>query len=362
MAGKPVHLTPHQFELLRVLARNEGKLLTHRMLLQEVWGPALRGRVATCSRCTSPTCAEESSPTRQGRATCSRSRAPATGWSIQRRARSKLHVSFRGRSESFKRTLGQTALPSSACSISLRSRSLPGASPSPSRSSTCWPDLMSAVRPRSVLVDRAAAVARLPGCSRLVRGERALRIRERAGDRPDPRLRGRAGRARLPARDLDGASLHGRAAAVRARSSAASSGSSAEIREQDWKGYGKTVLVFSVSFFLLLYVLQRVQGHLFLNPDDLEGVPAHISLNTAASFVTNTNWQYYGGEYTMSYLSQMAGLAVQNFVSAAVGMAVLAAVVRGLSRRSRDELGNFWRRPLPLARLHPAAARRRSSR
>jgi K+-transporting ATPase ATPase A chain len=113
-------------------------------------------------------------------------------------------------------------------------------------------------------------------------------------------------------------------------------------REQDWKGYGKTVLVFSVAFFALLYVIQRVQGHLFLNPDNLNGVPAHISLNTAASFVTNTNWQYYGGEYTMSYLTQMAGLAVQNFVSAGVGMAVLAAVVRGLSRRSRNELGSFW--------------------
>jgi potassium-transporting ATPase potassium-binding subunit len=113
-------------------------------------------------------------------------------------------------------------------------------------------------------------------------------------------------------------------------------------REQDWKGYGRTVLVFSVPFFLLLYLIQRAQGHLFLNPDDLKGVPAHISLNTAASFVTNTNWQYYGGEYTMSYLTQMAGLAVQNFVSAAVGMAVLAAVVRGLSRRSSNELGSFW--------------------
>ena len=65
-------------------------------------------------------------------------------------------------------------------------------------------------------------------------------------------------------------------------------------------------------------------------------MPSHISLNTAASFVTNTNWQYYGGEYTMSYLTQMAGLAVQNFVSAGVGMAVLAAVVRGISRRSRE--------------------------
>src|SRR5262249_45310287 len=87
-------------------------------------------------------------------------------------------------------------------------------------------------------------------------------------------------------------------------------------REQDWKGYARTVLVFSVPFFLVVYLVQRLQGHLFLNPDHLKGVPSHISLNTAISFVTNTNWQYYGGEYTMSYLTQMAALAVQNFVSA----------------------------------------------
>jgi K+-transporting ATPase ATPase A chain len=113
-------------------------------------------------------------------------------------------------------------------------------------------------------------------------------------------------------------------------------------REQDWKGYAKTVLVFSVSFFGVVYLIQRVQGHLFLNPDHLKGVPAHISLNTAASFITNTNWQYYGGEFTMSYLTQMAALTVQNWISAGVGVAVLAAVVRGLSRRSRDEVGSFW--------------------
>ena len=116
----------------------------------------------------------------------------------------------------------------------------------------------------------------------------------------------------------------------------------ADTREQDWKSYGVTVLVFSVLFWLLLYTIQRVQGHLFLNPDHLKGVPSHLSLNTAASFITNTNWQFYGGEYTMSYLTQMAGLAVQNFVSAAVGMAVLAAVVRGIERRSTGTLGNFW--------------------
>src|SRR6478736_2610957 len=113
-------------------------------------------------------------------------------------------------------------------------------------------------------------------------------------------------------------------------------------REQDWKSYSKSVLVFSIVFFGVLYAIQRLQGHLFLNPDHLQGVPSHIALNTTASFVTNTNWQYYGGEYTMSYLSQMAGLAVQQFVSAAVGMAVLVAVIRGLSRRSSQELGNFW--------------------
>jgi potassium-transporting ATPase potassium-binding subunit len=113
--------------------------------------------------------------------------------------------------------------------------------------------------------------------------------------------------------------------------------------EQDWKSYAKTVLIFSAVFSVPLFALMRLQGHLPLNPDHLAGVSSHISLNTTASFITNTNWQYYGGEYTMSYLSQMAGLAVQNFVSAAVGMAVLAAVVRGLAHRSKSELGIFWR-------------------
>jgi K+-transporting ATPase ATPase A chain len=114
-------------------------------------------------------------------------------------------------------------------------------------------------------------------------------------------------------------------------------------KEQDWKGYAKTLLAFSALFWGLLYAIQRLQAHLFLNPDHLKAVPSHIAFNTASSFLTNTNWQFYGGESTMSYLSQMGGLAVQQFVSAAVGMAVLAAVVRGLARRSARELGNFWR-------------------
>jgi potassium-transporting ATPase potassium-binding subunit len=113
-------------------------------------------------------------------------------------------------------------------------------------------------------------------------------------------------------------------------------------KEQDWKAYGTTVLVFSVLFFGLLYVIQRAQAHLFLNPDHMKAVPPHLALNTAASFITNTNWQFYAGESTMSYLTQMSGLAVQNFVSAAVGMAVLVAVVRGIARRSSATLGNFW--------------------
>jgi len=114
-------------------------------------------------------------------------------------------------------------------------------------------------------------------------------------------------------------------------------------REQDWMSYAKSVLVFSVLASMLIYAIQRLQAHLFLNPDHLRAVPSHIAFNTASSFITNTNWQFYGGESTMSYLTQMGGLAVQQFVSAAVGMAVLAAVVRGLARRSAKDLGNFWR-------------------
>ncbi len=133
-------------------------------------------------------------------------------------------------------------------------------------------------------------------------------------------------------------------------------------REQDWKSYAKTVLIFSAVFSVPLYVLMRLQGHLPLNPDHLPGVSAHIALNTTASFITNTNWQYYGGEYTMSYLSQMAGLAVQNWVSAAVGMAVLAAVVRGFSHRSTSEPRQLLARPLPRDRLHPVPAGARARR
>ena len=114
-------------------------------------------------------------------------------------------------------------------------------------------------------------------------------------------------------------------------------------KEQTWKQYGATLLLFSFLFVLVLYAIQRLQGHLFLNPEHFHGVASFISFNTAASFLTNTNWQYYAGESTMSFLTQMAGLAVQNFVSAAVGIAVMVALFRGFSRRSSQTLGNFWR-------------------
>ena len=113
-------------------------------------------------------------------------------------------------------------------------------------------------------------------------------------------------------------------------------------REQGWKAYAGAVLAFSVASFALLYAILRLQGHLPLNPADYPGMSWYVAFNTAVSFVTNTNWQFFAGESTLSYLSQMTGLAVQNFASAAVGIAVMAAVVRGFARRGAGELGNFW--------------------
>jgi potassium-transporting ATPase potassium-binding subunit len=115
-----------------------------------------------------------------------------------------------------------------------------------------------------------------------------------------------------------------------------------ERQEQRWTVYVRSVLAFSVASVVFLYVLQRVQGALPLNPTDMGAVSPAIAFNTAVSFVTNTNWQSYSGESTMSHLTQMVGLAVQNFVSAAVGMAVAIAFVRGLVRRRSATIGNFW--------------------
>ncbi|MFI6295879.1 potassium-transporting ATPase subunit KdpA [Nonomuraea sp. NPDC050790] len=111
--------------------------------------------------------------------------------------------------------------------------------------------------------------------------------------------------------------------------------------EQRWAVYARGVLAFSVVSLLFLYGLQRLQDKLFLSLG-FAPVPDHVAWNTAVSFVTNTNWQAYSGESTMGHLVQMSGLAVQNFVSAAVGMAVAITLVRGFARRGTDTLGNFW--------------------
>ncbi len=112
--------------------------------------------------------------------------------------------------------------------------------------------------------------------------------------------------------------------------------------DMGWKRYALAMLLFNVLGVLVVYALQRLQLWLPLNPQHFGAVSPDSSINTAISFATNTNWQGYGGESTMSYLTQMLGLAVQNFLSAATGIAVLIAVIRGFSRRSAKGLGNFW--------------------
>lgn len=113
-------------------------------------------------------------------------------------------------------------------------------------------------------------------------------------------------------------------------------------REMNWKSYVLAMLLFNLAGLVFLYLLLRLQGVLPLSPDGMGSVSPWLSFNTAASFVSNTNWQAYGGEMTMSYLTQMLGLTVQNFLSAATGMAVMAALARGLSRKQTQNLGNFW--------------------
>lgn len=115
-----------------------------------------------------------------------------------------------------------------------------------------------------------------------------------------------------------------------------------ENRGMRWTEYAGAMLVFSLSTMLLLYLLQRVQQYLPFNPQNLPNLSPHLAFNTAASFTTNTNWQSYAGETTMSYLTQMAGLAYQNFISAAVGMAIAIALIRGIAGKESDNLGNFW--------------------
>jgi potassium-transporting ATPase potassium-binding subunit len=112
--------------------------------------------------------------------------------------------------------------------------------------------------------------------------------------------------------------------------------------EMNWKTYTSAILLFNFFGFVLLYLLQIFQAYLPLNTEKLPNVSWHLAFNTAISFVTNTNWQSYSGENTLGYIVQMLGLTVQNFVSAATGIAVVLALIRGLTRKTTDELGNFW--------------------
>jgi len=115
-----------------------------------------------------------------------------------------------------------------------------------------------------------------------------------------------------------------------------------EDHEMRWTEYGFAMLLFSGVSMLLLYLIERAQQFLPLNPQKFAAVGSDLAFNTAASFTTNTNWQNYGGESTMSYLTQMAGLAYHNFASAAVGIALAIAFIRGISRREKETIGNFW--------------------
>src|SRR5262245_35622627 len=112
--------------------------------------------------------------------------------------------------------------------------------------------------------------------------------------------------------------------------------------QMGWKRYAVAMLAFNALGLLVVYALQRLQGWLPLNPQGFGAVDPDSAFNTAASFATNTNWQGYVGEATMSYATQMLGLAVQNFVSAASGIAVLVALIRGIRGRAADAIGNFW--------------------
>jgi K+-transporting ATPase ATPase A chain len=113
-------------------------------------------------------------------------------------------------------------------------------------------------------------------------------------------------------------------------------------REQGWRAYAGSLLVFSLLSILVLYLQQRLQASLPLNPTGAPAVPTDLALNTAVSFTTNTNWQNYAGESTMAHLTQAVGLTVQNFLSAAVGLAIAIALVRGITRRMSPTIGNFW--------------------
>jgi hypothetical protein len=127
-------------------------------------------------------------------------------------------------------------------------------------------------------------------------------------------------------------------------------------KESDWKQYTFALLAFNGAGFLVVFLLQFFQSSLPLNPQQLPDVSWHLAFNTAVSFMTNTNWQSYAGEVTLSYFVQMMGLTVQNFVSAATGIAVMLCLIRGIARKTTSDVGNFWADHGPLDGLRAASA------
>ena len=145
----------------------------------------------------------------------------------------------------------------------------------------------------------------------------------------------------VPVGQLHGPHLHHRQALAGGDAACTSSSASNPATDQKWSTYLRSMLAFSAISVLFLYGIERLQHYLLLSRGHAN-VPPALAWNTAASFVTNTNWQNYSGESTMGYLTQMSGLAVQNFMSAAVGIVVAIALVRGFMRSKTDKLGNFW--------------------
>ena len=162
--------------------------------------------------------------------------------------------------------------------------------------------------------------------------------------RADARSRCRSAATWRRCTPASGCSCH-RSSPGPSASSTASSGSTSE-RQQDWKAYAKSLIIFSLAGWLFLYFVLRTQNAFFvphaLNPLGYHSAPWNVTFNTVSSFMTNTNWQFYSGETTMTYLSQMIGLTVQNWLSAGVGIVVAVALVRGIVGRSGKGIGNFW--------------------
>ena len=351
--------TPHQFDLLRVFALNVGKLRHPAAAPPEVWGPGTRRR--------KPAAGERLPVAPQDRAGSHASALPPDG--DRRRLPSR-----RALLSALRKSSGRGRESSGALSAASLRPSSGGRRSTVAVFVAAFAVLFTfvwALGGSVGAVTHSGLRSRSPSSSTCSTRCSAGSGSGWAGHRrrssvfaADP------DRAELSARHLDGARLHARKGDVLERGLPPLPGRRrARLRvwrtDQDRPGSSTAsrCVVFTIGFSVFLYGLLRLQGHLFLNPDHLPAVPWTVALNTTASFVTNTNWQYYAGEATMSYLSQMAGLAVQQFVSAGAGLAVLArGGARRRAPRRRRRARQLLARSLPLDRLHPAAALDRRSR